>query len=520
MVALLIRFRFAMLRNRRNGGQTALAVIVVVFAALAALGSASVGLADFDRPGATADVLALTSAAWGLLWLVSPLLFGAMDNTLKPTYFALLPVPPRRLARSLLVVSLVGVMPALAVVALAGPVVRAAVNAPAALVAAIPAVLLAAVFTVLATRVLTIGLTAFTASRHGRDVAMVASIVLGAAIWLAYMGLQIILPQLVDGELGWLSSTVRYSPYGWATMAAEAAADGQWLAALGWVAALAGAVGVLACAWFPLMERQLAEPMRGAASHQGSAKSGGRRLLPSTPVGAVASKELAMYRRDARRQAALLIVPMFLLLGLVGPFLSEAFRSYAAMGLYGLAFGGIAAGANLYGLDGPGLWQVLVAPNGARADIRGKQLAWLIVIAPVLVLFTALRYPLFDRGVDALAFDIATVVALLGLGVGAIVYTSTHAAYPVPPLKENNPFSTRGSFNAASLGSLLLMVAGMVVVGLAVWAPSALPGAWAWVAVPVGAVIGVGCWLLGTRLAVRRLWTHGPELLAVVRKQP
>ena len=41
-----------------------------------------------------------------------------------------------------------------------------------------------------------------------------------------------------------------------------------------------------------------------------------------------------------------------------------------------------ACACNLYGNDGSSLWLTVLIPGSARADVRGRQLAWLIAVAP------------------------------------------------------------------------------------------------------------------------------------------
>ena len=38
---------------------------------------------------------------------------------------------------------------------------------------------------------------------------------------------------------------------------------------------------------------------------------------------------------------------------------------------------GAVTASNLYGQDGTALWLTLLAPGSERADVRGRQLAWL-----------------------------------------------------------------------------------------------------------------------------------------------
>ena len=41
--------------------------------------------------------------------------------------------------------------------------------------------------------------------------------------------------------------------------------------------------------------------------------------------------------------------------------------------------------SNLYGVDGSALWQILITPNALRNDVRGRQIAWLIIILVAVI---------------------------------------------------------------------------------------------------------------------------------------
>ena len=59
-------------------------------------------------------------------WIFGPVFAGGGDETLRPEYFALLGLPPRRLATGLLVAAFVGVAPAISLLALLRPARRSA----------------------------------------------------------------------------------------------------------------------------------------------------------------------------------------------------------------------------------------------------------------------------------------------------------------------------------------------------------------------------------------------------------
>ena len=81
--------------------------------------------------------------------------------------------------------------------------------------------------------------------------------------------------------------------------------------------------------------------------------------------------------------------------------------------------------ANLYGTDGTALWLTLMTPGAS--DVRGRQLAWLLVQGPIAVVlgvaFTAVTggpWPLI----------LALLAALLGGAAGLIPLVSVYALVP------------------------------------------------------------------------------------------
>ena len=48
-----------------------------------------------------------------------------------------------------------------------------------------------------------------------------------------------------------------------------------------------------------------------------------------------------------------------------------------------------ACACNLYGSDGTSSWSTVMTPGSARADVRGRQAAWLIIVGPYAVAITS-----------------------------------------------------------------------------------------------------------------------------------
>jgi ABC-2 type transport system permease protein len=307
-------------------------------------------------------------------------------------------------------------------------------------------------------------------------------------------------------------------PPGWGIVAVDAAGRGEWLLVLGCVAGLAVLTASLLAAWGVLLVRRTTRVAVNAGPRKARTRAGIGHRLPPTPIGAVASKELRTWARDARRRVALLSM---LIVGVVVSVLPAVSGndtgSLPFAGLVVVTMGCLLAG-NLYGMDGSALWHTLVVPGGEVADVRGRQLAWLLIVGPVTLVLALVLPALTDPGTYPWVLGLAP--ALLGGGAGLIVVLSVFAGYAMPDQKAN-PFAAGGNPGIMrallQLGiALLLGVVALPEIALAA-VGSGTPAV-QWLALPVGIAVGVGCWWWWGNLALRRLAARGPELLAEVRK--
>jgi ABC-2 type transport system permease protein len=145
-------------------------------------------------------------------------------------------------------------------------------------------------------------------------------------------------------------------------------------------------------------------------------------VLPASPLGAVIGKELRTWGRDPVRGRFLrmglwMAVFFGVLLALAGARGVLPWIGPLAV-LCTTAFAG-----NMYGFDGSALWLTLATPGANRADVRGRQLAWLFLVTPVALLLaiglTAVSGQEWGWPVAA-----ALLPALLGSGAGVIVLLS------------------------------------------------------------------------------------------------
>ncbi|MCP2260818.1 ABC-2 type transport system permease protein [Streptoalloteichus tenebrarius] len=538
MVGVLIRMRLRLLRHSLRGATRAGPFVVgALFGVGGGLFTAfalAVGLPGVpaeDQLTIGTDVAAALLGVWTLGWVAGPVVVAGSDETLQPEHFRLLPVGPRRLASGLLVSAAVGVPPLVSLVAFSGLAVRGATLGVGPFLVALVGVPLQLALVVALSRVVVGALGAVLRSRRGRDLGVLLAT--GAALMIApaQYAFSALAPILVERRSPGFVTVLRALPSGWAPVAVEAAARSNWLLAVGALVGLALLVALLAWAWSVLLVRRMTTPPSASTpTRAGRAGRAGRSLsalVPATPVGAVAVKEVRTWWRDTRRRSVL--IPG-LVLGLVLPVLPAVLGDDRGLGGFGmLAYGPLLVillscmnSGNLYGFDGTALWHTLVQPDGVRADVRGRQLGWLAYVAPVAVV-ASLALPALTGRTDAYPWLLSLVPALLGGASGVVMVLSVFAAYPVPT-QRSNPFAA-GGMPGCSKGllqiviSLLLLVVALPEIALVLAGTLVDSAVLGWAAVPVG--VGVGLltgWGFG-RVAIRRLEERGPELLATVRSR-
>lgn len=513
MVGVLIQMKWRILRNSLRGKQAAMTGFGAVFGVLAAFVTILVAVADFDHGG---DVLAAVYLLWTVGWLFAPVLTGGGDETLRPDHLALLPLRPRQLATGLLGAAFVGVPAVVTFLAFTGLVLYA--DGAAAAAVAIVVVGLQLVFVVLLSRVVMAGLGAVLRSRRGRDLGVVLAALVGLSGWGVQAALNSVGPALVEGRSQTFSTVLRALPSGWGTVAVDAAGRGDWAFVLGGVAGLAVLVTGLLAAWGVLLVRRSTRVAVNAGPARRRAGSGIGTRLPATRIGAVAGKELRTWMRDARRRVALLSMLIVGMVVGVLPALSEGDTDSLPFVAFVVVMMGCLLAGNLYGMDGSALWHTLVVPGAEAADVRGRQLAWLLIVGPVTLVLALVVPGLTDP--EAYPWVLATAPALLGGGAGLVVVLSVFTAYPLPDQRAN-PFAAGGSPGVVRVlkqfGIVMLLVVVALPEGAVVWLGSAVP-AMRWLAPPLGIGVGVLCWWWFGRLAYRRLTDRGPEVLADVAK--
>ncbi|GIG69310.1 hypothetical protein Pen01_56050 [Phytomonospora endophytica] len=501
--------RVAVLRHSLRGQKAAYTASAVVIGLVLAGATIYLGFSDGT---ALAGLLGL----WVLGWAIAPLIVGG-GEVLKPENFAVLPLTPRKLAAGLLASSFVGFGPAIALVAFAALLPYAVQAGPETLVVAVPAMLLELAFVVLLARF--VNAVAGILLRTHLGAAIVAFVWAGALALLA-QGWALVAaltqrwgakgPAVLDDIVGWL-------PSGWPVRAVDAAGRGEWGLAAGLLAAMAVLLVVMLLTWARMLRRRLTvKPARPRVHTAGRARLGG-----NGPVGAVLAKELRGWSRDLLRInhmwfAIVYGVAFCLLPVLVGWW---GMAPYTGLVVLVMASG---LAANVFGSDGTALWMTLLTPGAARADVRGRQLAWVAVFGPISAVLTVALTAVSGED-SAWPIVLGLLPAALGGAAGLAALVSVYMLIPLtdPHKRGANPLGLGDNEGQVS-GLVYVMLLGVpltCVPAAGALAAGLITGtAWlTWLTVPVGVASGaLFSWWFG-RLAHHRLVTHGPDLLQAMR---
>lgn len=304
-----------------------------------------------------------------------------------------------------------------------------------------------------------------------------------------------------------VAAVLRAAPSGWPVVAVEAADRGDWGLVAATVAGLAAVAAAALTLWAVLLRRPVARAVvRGR-------RDGSWR--PATALGAVVGKEVRTWSRDLVRIHFLAFCLVYAVTYALLPLLIDVTDYLPLTGVFAVALA-VGSSAHLHSSDGTALWQTLMLPGSVRADIRGRQLAWLLVVTPPAVLLTVAGVAWHGEARLA-AWATGLLPVVLGAGAGLLVLMSVRMPIRMadPHRRGSNPGSDGGGISGLVWLALLgLVVLTSPVLTLLVLGTVRDSAPLLWLATPAGAVLGgLLAWGLG-RLAAGHLSRRGPELLA------
>lgn len=501
MVRLLIRMRAAMAAHRRSTRfGVASAIVLVAAGLLSAFSSLLVGVPAYPTAASGAAVV----SAVVTVWVVGRVAYAAFSGGSTPRLelFRPLPIARRTLARGLLVTGLFD--PALVVMAIAfGALVALGAHGGVgpALVGALGAIL-----TLLLSSVLVSVVEALMppASQQRRAMGTIVVAVVISLVAVVGTLLPSVAAALIAGTVPALGLILGILPTGWAADAVRATTTGD---VLGAVLPLAGSVLLLAAltlVWPAVLSRRLDGDLAATSRRRATR----RRLLPGTPVGGVVSKELRMWARDPLRLTFLVIAAIIGLGVCIVPELSQGTGFLLPFaGILSVVIAG-AGGCNLYGSDGLALRLTLMVPGAARADIRGRQGAFLLLVGPYALIATIVLTTLSAQG-WAWPWVLALLPAIVGGATGLLPIASLVAVLPLDANGGPAPAWPVKVYAAMVLTLLTAAPTAAVLIAGAITGSTATQ----WAAVPVGVASGLlAAGLLG-RAATIRLRRRGVAIV-------
>jgi ABC-2 type transport system permease protein len=493
----LVRMRLAAFRHTLEDANRLTWIRAGAFAGLVVAGGTIWVAARGDN-----DVLVIALAVWMLGWVIGPLFAGGGDETLRPEYFSMLPLPPRTLSIGLLAAAVTGVAPIISLVALLGLVVAGGQLSVAAALVAIPALLLQLLCFILASR---LAVALYGVLLQVRSGAVIAALVNAFILAFTAQGGALIIAFVSTDVQGTLAKAARFAPSGWGLVAVEAAGRGDWLEMAGLLVALIALAAVMLVAWSALLVRRTT-----ATRHGGKVR---RQLTAENPAGVAAAKEIRSWTRDLlyghRAVFAIAYGLFFCLMPLaVGWKAMLPWAGPAAVVMAG------AMSANLNGSDGTALWTTIMTPGSAALDVRARQRAFLVVFGPITLLITV-GFTWWAGDASVWPLVLSVVPALLGGAAGLVVASSVFAAVPTTDAhkRSGNPLKS-GENEGETMGIVYVM---LVLVSITC-APALVVALMAsWWGVPVGLLSAVLAWWYLGRLTIARLEKRGPELLTLLR---
>ncbi|MGE7694468.1 hypothetical protein ACQKNC_10145 [Lysinibacillus sp. NPDC094177] len=522
MVNVMVRMKLSLLRHSMSGGRAALIIIGGVIGLLLAVSTILLGVLYSND--IAADLICIVFGFWMIGWIIGPMLVGG-EGALKTEYFTLLPIVQRRLAMGLLGASFISIGPIVSLVACFSLIIYATRFGFWAVIVAVPAMLLQLVIFMLMSKVVLGAIGETSKSRLGLEF---GALIIGAVIAFLNVGWYL-LPAVnlfVEKPSPAISLAVRILPSGWAMVAIEAVNRSHYFLAVGVLCGLALLCGLLFIAWVRLLSVSTTNEARfnRYSRNKSLFLTCASMLTPKTSkVGVVVLKELNTWVRDPQRGR---LLRMGLWTGLFyGLFVSFGGVTLLMpwIGVVLIMFCCIFSN-NLYGFDGGALWMSISTPGSERVDVRGRQIAWLLLVAPASIVIS-LIFLYFSKLDWAWAWVLALLPSLLGGGAGLFMFLSVYKVVPVtdPHRRGRGTIISGDDMNAGKLFLTNLLLLALLFIAsiptlVILILGTLLHQNWLkWTGVPVGLCTGLLiAWGFG-RLAYRRLETRGPDILSFMQ---
>ncbi|MFD1713943.1 transporter [Amnibacterium flavum] len=520
MVAHLLSLRFRLMLNGiRRSPMVLVSTILGALWGLFILVGLIIGMVAlaFAEPQWAWITAVLGGALAVLGWVIVPVLFRGMDQSLSVEKLRTFPIPPQRLLVALLVVGLLGV-PGIVTAIVGLATTLSWLREPVALIAAPFAAALGVLICIAASRAFESIGAALAAGRRYREVmgviVFIPLILLGPIIALAGSSLS-----SISGDLPRIAAIVSWTPLGAAWSIPGDLALGRPLEALAKAGIALATLALLILLWRRSLATLLVSPPTAGSGAKRSKGLGPFNWYPATPTGAVAARTTVYWLRDPRYGGSLVVLPALAILAV--------FVAVTGSEWFLLLLGPIFAATLAITLcaevsyDGTAFASHLSTGVSGVADRAGRVITLGIISVPLVTIATVVPQIVLGRSAD--------IPALLGIGYGLLLtgfgvssVASARFLLPVPAAGES-PFKTPPGSSFTSQISMLAtwaVVFALSIPELVLGAISLIGGQMIFgvAALVVGVVLGSVLMVVGIRAGGALLDRRGPELLTSLRR--
>jgi hypothetical protein len=547
---------------RRIVGGVLLLLIAIPFLGGIALGTFA-GYVALPHQEAT-ELLLLVLAGLYILWCLLPLIEFSVNEGLDVTKLTLYPLTRIERMTSLLLASLLDI-PTLGIAALFVAIMLGWSRPVTTLLIAIPALLIAYVHIVGLSQLVLAAFMGLLRSRRYRDMSIILFALFGSACSIGQQVLVRSFHKFDSSDLAFLhlAQYLRFTPPGMSGWAIVRASEGNWLSALGWLAAALVTTVPILWVWMVLLERGLALAESGTTHErrqrrqasrlqQASAPQGARmldgalavtasasgatslaaraRTLLPPPVRAIFLKDLRYFWRDPQLKASMLSSFFILIVIFVGPAFgmrpdepneqpwTVLFSCLAPL------FLAMNFSLNALGLERQALTTLFLFPVRPQYILWGKNLAVASVAFGEQMLIAA-AFAFISNSwayyVPAIVVGIAAIAVMLGCGnMLSVLLPFRVAQFKMGTSASGSPESgcLRSIMGMFSLGVTLVVlspvIAGIVLPLLYFKTPGMLT-----ITLPLALLYGFIVHLSATRFIAPRLEQRIPEILAQATRE-
>lgn len=529
-----VRLKLRIVANGMRGKGWRIALFV--FGIFGGLWAVVLGFAMFAASSmASADTRGVYAAFVGsavvVAWVLLPLLFFGVDETLDPARFALLPLRRRTLVLGMLSAACVGIPPVVTLVASLGSVVGAGVRGGAgpAIVAVLGSVV-GLLLCLAASRAVTSAFASMLRSRRVRDLAALVLALLGVSCGPLQSLFWAFVAEGDSAQARAAARVLSWTPLAAPYVAYLDAIAGDWGLVLVRLAIGGAAVGLLLLWWTRTIESAMlgtTSASAAKAAKAGTASAEGPvaalfprlvRWLPRTRFGGLTAREVRYWWRHPRRRAGLISLAAA---SIIIPFgLRVGTRSGGGGGLplpVAMMFAGVFLGlvlANQFGIDGSAYGLHVLAGVPGHAELRSRVAGLGLLTLPLLVI-GGTAAAVITNALPQLPAALGIAAAAFGVSTGLSSIISVTAPYSLPD--STNPFAMNsGGGGAKGLLSFAGMLGALALTSPLIISYFVLAASWRWALLPVGLAWGVTAGWIGTAVSGAMLDRRSPEVLAAV----